>query len=495
MAGNAVGIGNLLRFPAEAAKFGGGAFIIPYLCALLLLGVPLMWAEWGIGRMGGAQGHGTTPGMFRLLWPRRAAGYVGSLGLVVPFCILVFYAVVASWCLGYSLHAFGQTFGAFETSGDMLGFFKDYTGGSRQWIAYGLFAFTIALNLVVSARGVRRGIETFVKLLMPMLFLLAIVLVVRVLTLDFAGAKLPYKAIDGLGFLWNPEFSQLKSPEIWIRAAGQVFFTLSLGSGCIHCYASYLRRNDDVTLSGLSTASINEFAEVIVGGTIAIPLAFAFFGLGQMQAIAQEADFDFALGFLSMPVAFNHLPVGALLCGLWFLLLFFAAATSTIALAQPVIAFLKDEVGLRSGTASVGTWLAVFVCGHMVIFGKSVIAELNFWAATMGMVVFCFAESIIWGWIYGAKNGLQELNRGAMLKLPRFMTFVYRFVTPTYILVILVAWLVIDAPGQFWLKDMPADEQAWRWGARAFIVVVLIVACVLTRRFLKMRPVREEPSS
>ena len=168
---------------------------------------------------------------------------------------------------------------------------------------------TIALNFFFLYKGISKGIEVLAKYGMPLLFIFGIILVVRVLTLGTPDPSAPELNIStGLGFIWNPDFSRLGSATVWLVAAGQIFFTLSLGQGIINTYASYVREKQDITLNGITTASTNEFAEVILGGTIAIPAAVIFFGAAETQAIAQGGAFN--LGFQALPVIFQKIPLG-----------------------------------------------------------------------------------------------------------------------------------------------------------------------------------------
>lgn len=204
-----------------------------------------------------------------------------------------------------------------ETRETMTGFLSSYQGITKSetftslWPAYILMLVTFALNFAILYKGISKGIERLAKIALPLLFLFAIILAIRIITLGTPDPAFPENTVaNGFAFIWNPDFSALGNPNIWLAAAGQIFFTLSLGMGTIHAYASYLKPDEDIVLSGLSTAFTNEFAEVILGGSIAIPVAVAFFGLDATKQIAQGGAFN--LGFVSMPIIFgsNHFPLG-----------------------------------------------------------------------------------------------------------------------------------------------------------------------------------------
>ncbi len=246
MAGNAVGLGNFLRFPRQAALNGGGAFMVPYFVALLLLGIPLMWVEWAIGRLGGRHGHGSTPGMFALLWRHPAAKDLGALGVAIPLLLVMYYTYVEAWTLAFAGLSAARHFWGVDTFEGMTRYLADFQGaavgsGDRfdgLAVALPAFVLTLALNVWVLPRGVVRGIERLAKVALPALFLFAAVLVVRVVTLPAAAGGA--SVLDGLAFVWNPDLTRLAEPAVWLAAAGQIFFTLSVGTGSIHTYASYL---------------------------------------------------------------------------------------------------------------------------------------------------------------------------------------------------------------------------------------------------------------
>lgn len=262
-----------------------------------------------------------------------------------------------------------------ETRETMTGFLSSYQGITKSetftslWPAYILMLVTFALNFAILYKGISKGIERLAKIALPLLFLFAIILAIRIITLGTPDPAFPENTVaNGFAFIWNPDFSALGNPNIWLAAAGQIFFTLSLGMGTIHAYASYLKPDEDIVLSGLSTAFTNEFAEVILGGSIAIPVAVAFFGLDATKQIAQGGAFN--LGFVSMPIIFesNHFPLGEVFGFMWFLLLFFAGITSSVAMGQPVVAFLEDEFGMDRKKAVTTLAIGVLMAVQFVIF-------------------------------------------------------------------------------------------------------------------------------
>ena len=488
MAGNAVGLGNFLRFPVQAAQNGGGAFMIPYFVAFILLGIPLMWVEWAVGRYGGKFGHGSAPGMFDAMWSHPVSKYLGAIGLFISTTIMIYYTYIESWTLAFSFFSLTKAYFGETTFEAMSSFLKSFQGVEKNYFssilpAYGFMCVTLLINFYILYRGLSRGIEMLAKIAMPTLFLFAVVLVIRVVTL---GTPDPVNHPDwsvesGFAFIWNPDFSKLSDAKIWLAAAGQIFFTLSVGMGTLQAYASYLREKDDIALSGLSTAATNEFAEIVLGGSIAIPVAAAFFGVQTTQEIAKGGAFN--LGFVSMPIIFQKLPLGELFGFLWFFLLFFAGITSSVAMAQPLIAFLKDEFKISHGRAVSLIGLSVFIGIQFVVFylGHGFLDEMDYWAGTFGLVVFALFEVIIFAWIFGMDKGWAEITRGADIKVPKIFYYIIKYITPLYLLFIMVNWLIQDAVPTFLLKGVPSEDIPYRWGARALMLLIFVIIALMVK--------------
>ncbi|GIV20468.1 MAG: sodium:calcium symporter [Armatimonadota bacterium] len=512
MAGNAIGLGNFLRFPGQAAANGGGAFLIPYFICLLFMAIPLMWLEWTQGRYGGVRGHGTTPAMFQLMWKHPIAKYLGVLGLFIPTLILFYYSYIGSWTLGYSIKTLlGQTphvskiqlhegMSADEISQTVLDpyneFLGRYTGAADGSVFLRPEAFTLVifaavyvLTLWLMARGVSRGIEALAKIAMPLLFVLAVGLVVRVFTLGYPVSR-EYGVMDGIAFLWEPKWFVerdgrqifvLLDSKTWLAAAGQVFFSLSLGMGAIQCYASYLRQKDDVTLTGLSTTASNSFAEVVLGASIALPAASAFFGVAAAQMIATKGSFY--LGFVSMPAIFSFLPAGNILGFLWFLLLFFAALTSIVAMCQPIVAFLEDEFGLSRTRAVAAMGLLWLIGAQFAIWINGGVDVYDFWSSTFGPPLMALIEVVILMWIFGADKVWQEMHEGALLRVPRFFYYCAKYVTPFFLLAILGTWLYENVlhpllTGVLFTRPLEAAglQVGWHiWMVRGFVLLIFLV--------------------
>jgi NSS family neurotransmitter:Na+ symporter len=446
VAGSAVGLGNFLRFPGQAAQNGGGAFMLPYFISLLILGLPLAWAEWTMGRYGGTRGFNSAPGVFSVIWRNPLAKYVGAFALIIPLVIYMYYVVIEAWCLGY---AFNYLTGALTSdaqagSGKYREFFNTFVGAKEDGALLNLsqsplllfLLVTFALNFYLIYRGVTRGIETFCRYAMPLMTICALIVLIRVLTLGTPDpAKPGQSVIGGLGFMWKPQTDKLLEPKTWLAASGQIFFSMSVGFGIVINYASYLRRNDDVALSGLTASSMNEFFEVCLGGLITIPAAFIFLG----AAAGTMGTFD--LGFKALPNVFALMPLGRFFGFLWFFMLFIAAITSSVSMLQPVIAFLEEGFALkRHASAAFLGLLSALGCGFVVYFSQRLTAldTFDFWVGTMLIFILATMQAILYGWVFGIEKGDEEAHKGAHIRIPWFVQLMLKYVTPVYLVVIFI---------------------------------------------------------
>lgn len=471
--GSAVGLGNFLRFPGLAAKYDGGAFMIPYFVSLLVLGLPLAWAEWAMGRRGGAAGYHSCPGIFRALWPWKGAPYAGVFGLIVPVMIYMYYVIIESWCLGY---AWKYLIGAMDLGRDPAAYaaqFQTWTGLAADGaLFHGSVAplvclgLCVLLNFFLIHRGLSKGIELFCLWAMPVLVLCALIVLARVLTLGTPDPTRPeLNVLNGLGHMWNPRTAQtgflqaLLNAEMWMVAASQIFFSLSVGFGVVITYASYLRRSDDIALSSTTSVAGNEFCEVSLGGMITVPAAYVFLGAVGI------AGGTFALGFHTLPLVFEQMPLGRLFGFLWFFLLFLAAVTSSLSMLQPAIAFFEEGLGLNRAQA-VLLLAAITLTGtaFVLYFSKGLTAldTIDFWVGTFCIFVLAAIQCFLFAWVLGVKKGMEELDRGALLRIPSWFPFIIRYVSPLYLLAIFITWIWQKREGYI-LSLLDPDNHVVRW--------------------------------
>jgi len=512
MAGNAVGLGNFLRFPRQAALNGGGAFLIPYFCALIIMGIPLMWLEWSMGRYGGNFGHSTTAGQFDVLWKNRLAKYIGSIGISIPLLFAVYYIYIESWTLAYSFFSLTKKYFGISEMGDMNTFLQNFQGVSNNgkffntiFIALFFWIITLLLNVWIVGKGISRGIEKLAKVAIPLLLIFGFVLVIRVLTLGTPDPNYPDRSvINGLAYIWNPNFTRLRDFSVWLAAAGQIFFTLSIGTGTIQAYASYLRKEDDCVLTGLSTSATNEFVEVVLGGTIAIPISVAFFGIATTQMIARQGSFD--LGFVAMPIIFQKLPLGFLFGSMWFILLFFAGITSSVALMSPFMAFLQDKLGITRKKAARIAGVLLLMLGLPVVFflKYGYMDQYDFWIGTVLLALLALCETFVFVYAfskakvtasrvskrifeyikYGMDEGWEEMNRNADIKIPRVYYYILKFVVPLYLLVLFCGWLWQDLSSEssvILMRGIDPKHAVFQWIARLTMIGVILGMIFLVR--------------
>ena len=465
VAGSAVGLGNFLRFPGQAAQNGGGAFLLPYFISLLILGIPLCWAEWTMGRFGGQRGFYSAPGVFSAIWRHPISKYLAVFAVMIPLVVYMYYVVVEAWCLGYAFHYLkGDIADLGENPEAYSGFFSTFVGAggdgdlfssNRELLLFVLITF--AVNFFLIYRGVAKGIETFCKYAMPVMAFCAICVLIRVLTLTGQERTVS----QGLGFMWNPDADALKNPQTWIAAAGQIFFSLSVGFGVIINYSSYLTKKDDVVLSGLTASSMNEFFEVCLGGLITLPAAFIFLG-------ATAATFGtFGLGFNALPNVFAQMPFGRLFGFLWFFMLFLAAITSSLSMLQPVIAFLEEGFGLRRAGSSLFLFLMTLAGSGFVLYysaGTVAMDTFDFWVGTVFIYILAMVQAVIYGWVFGIERGEREAHVGAHLRIPRIVQYLLKFVAPVYLFILFGAFCYQNLPSRVTTPEK-ADEVSALWGA------------------------------
>lgn len=447
MAGNAVGLGNFLRFPVQAANNGGGAFIIPYIICFLLMGIPLLWIEWSSGRFGGRLGHHATPFIFQSMNKRAIWRYIGVFGIFTNIAVAAYYCYIESWTMSYVYHSVVGTFNGLNQT-EVKDFFDNYTdiNSTTTGIPYESIIFYIlclGLNTWILSRGLK-GIEKVAKVGMPLLILFGVFLAIKGITLGTSGAskEVPHaSAWEGLNFLWTPDFNSLWDFKVWLAAAGQIFFTLSLGMGTVHCYAAYVKSKDDIALNAVSAGFMNEFVEVVLGSLIVIPIAAGYLGIDWVKANA-----GFGMAFQTMPYLFEKWgDILSVMAGvMWFGLLFFAGITSSLAMGAPWMSFMQDEFNWNRKKAAWSFGFIVLIMGlPTVIFYKyGVFSEYDEWAGTVSLVVFALAESILFSWVWGVSKGWKELNSGADIKIPVIFKYIIKYITPTMLMIVFLGSLL-----------------------------------------------------
>lgn len=429
-AGSAVGLGNIWRFPYETGNHRGAAFILIYLGCILLLGLPIMIAEFLIGR----HSQANTARAYQILAPGTQWRWVGRMGVLAGFLILGYYSVVAGWTLEYIFEAVSNSF-AGKTPAEFISSFQSFS--SNPWRpALWLTLFLLATHFII-VKGVEKGIEKSSKIMMPTLFIIILILVGCSVTLPGAG--------KGIEFLLKPDFSKVDG-NVFLGAMGQAFFSLSLGMGCLCTYASYFSKNTNLTRTAFSVGIIDTFVAVLAGFII-FPAAFS---------VGIQPDAGPSLIFITLPnvfqQAFSGIPILAYIFSVMFyVLLALAALTSTISLHEVVTAYLHEEFNFTRGKAArlvtTGCILLGILCSlslgvtkEFTIFGLGMFDLFDFVTAKLMLPLGGLLISIFTGWYLDKKLVWSEITNNGTLKVPTYklIIFILKYVAPIAISVIFI---------------------------------------------------------
>lgn len=391
-AGSAVGLGNIWRFSFVTGNNGGAAFVLLYLVTIFAIGYPLLTTEIAIGRLT----QKNPVGAFKAMAPKSSWWLVGALGVLAGFIILSFYSIIAGWSLAYTFKAIG----GFKPDADFAGIFVGHI--TSVWPPIVWHAVFMALTLGIIASGVVKGIQRASEVLMPVLFVLLIILVIRGITLQGGG--------EGIAFYLKPDFSEITG-KTFLAAIGQSFFTLSLGMGALITYGSYLSKKENITDSAAWIVGLDTAVAILAGFAI-FPAVFAFgFSPGSGPGLA----------FITLPAVFASMPAGTLFGFSFFLLLSVAALTSAISLLEVVVAWLIDEKGWDRMKASMTLGGIIFLMGIPPTLGYSVLGDVSFLgmdildtydfiASDLLLPIGGLLTSLFAAYVWKSKNAIEEIN-------------------------------------------------------------------------------------
>jgi neurotransmitter:Na+ symporter, NSS family len=426
-AGSAVGLGNIWRFPYVVGTNGGAAFVIVYLVIILLIGYPMMITEMTLGR----KTHRNAIGAFLALAPGSPWWITGALGVLAGFVILSFYSVVAGWAMSY---VFKTLSGALTSDADFVGVFVGHITNPLAPIMWHAIFMLITLGII--AAGVVKGIERTVKILMPALFVMLIMLVLRALTLEGAG--------EGVAFYLTPDFSELTAQSI-LSAVGQSFFTLSLGMGCMITYGSYLSDKDEIADNAAWVVGLDTAVALLAGFAI-FPAVFA---LGFDPAVGA------GLAFMTLPAVFAAMPGGVLFGAIFFLLLTVAALTSAISLLEVVVAWLVDEKGMDRKKASISMGILIFLVGvpaslslaevQFQFFGMPLFDVLDLFQERLLLPLGGLLTAVFAGHVYTAKKTREDANIVAgKIHVGGWYDVLIKYLVPLAIIIVMIfGWIDI----------------------------------------------------
>lgn len=449
--GSSVGLGNFWRFPFTAGENGGAAFIIIYLLCVLLFGLPVLMAEYALGRKSGQSaisGVGSLAADNKKNSSWVAMGWIGSLA---AFFILTFYVVISGWILAFIPQAFGGTFSGFADEAARLtaearaldpnapevtigavsgGNFGD-TIGNRFNMLLALFAFIVA-NVFIVSRGVKGGIERAATILMPAFFVLLIGIVVFALIVG-DGAK-------AASFLLSPDFSKVGFGT-FLAAIGQAFFSIGVGSCLMITYGSYLSRDTSIPQSSVIVAGADTMVAIIAGFAI-FPLVFAF---------GADVAAGPGLFFVSLPMAFAQMPMGELIGGAFFTLALFAALTSSISLMEVGVSWLEEREGVTRTGASIGVGFVLFMIGAGYIYSSDYIDFADFVTGQLMLPIGGILVCVFAGWVLSRESMESEIGTGQVMDMWRFAC---RYIVPPVVTFILIFGTLDTAQNNGWI-DLP----------------------------------------
>ena len=428
MAGSAVGLGNLWRFPYLVGENGGAAFIIVYIILCFLICLPIFISEFIIGRRSQKNAFAT----FRDLSGGSAWRWVGLFTIIVPMIVLSYYCVIGGWSIEYLLKSLTFSFGG-ESQGALSTMFTGFV--TSAWGPLAAHAgFLLATTMIVVV-GIKDGIEKFSKIMMPLLFVM--VLSIAVYSLMLPGAK------EGVKYLFYPDFSKLTGKSV-AAALGQAFFSLSLGFGTIMTYASYVSKKENIMFQSAATA-ISDLMFAIIAGTAIMPAVFAF-GINPQAGPG--------LVFETLPFVFGQMPAGGLIAILFFVALLVAALTSSISMLEVAVAYLVEEKKFsRLGACAllfVICWVIGAVCSlsfgplsHIQIRGGNIFDFLDSLSSNVLMTLGSLFTVIFVGWRLKKTDVYDEFTNGGTLsrnsKIFGVLWFLIRYIAPVAIIAIFIS--------------------------------------------------------
>lgn len=436
--GSAVGLGNIWRFPAEAQAGGGAAFLLVYILCVCLLGIPVMVAEFSLGRAGGTDAIGA---FTRINRRHKPWAMIGGLSVLTSFLICIFYMVVTGWTFEYLVESLtGNLYSAPEGVAENSAFFSrkmsEYVQSDLNPLFFTLVV--VGLNLLILLGGVTKGIERLSNLLMPLLFVLLLAFCIVTLSLPGADA--------GLEFFLKPDFSKI-TPMVWLKALGQAFFSLSLGMGILVTYASYYPPQTRLVRTAV-TVSLLDLLVAVMMGIIIFPAVTAYGLTGHEMA-------GTTLVFVTLPEVFANMPGGRVWSTLFFTLLSIAALTSTVSISEVTIRCLQDRLKLSRTSACLRLMIPMFllsgICSlsfgplrELTVAGRNMFNLLDFLTAEILLPVSAIGICIYMGWV-APRNLLkaQMTNCGTDRSLLfRPTLFIIRYLAPILILLVLISpWL------------------------------------------------------
>lgn len=430
--GSAVGLGTVWRFPYEVQNNGGSIFLVTYLVCVLLMGIPVMLAEFSLGRGSGSD----SVGAFRRLTPGKPWWIIGATAVLASYLILIYYMVVAGWTLEYLwMSITNQLYAGIDTAPNRTAVFSSIMNESLStgWRPAFWTSVMILLNILVLLRGVKKGIERMANTLMPLLFVILVVFCCVALSLP--------NAMEGVDFFLRPDFSKM-NPQVLISAVGQAFFSLSLGMGILITYSSYYPKTTKLARTSVTVSGL-VFLVAVLMGLIIFPAVKSFGITSDTQGVT--------LIFVTLPEIFTQMPATQLWSILFFFLLVVAALTSTVSVAEVTIAFLAAKFQMHRKKACYVTLVPLFllssICAmslgplsHLQILGKTIFDALDYLTSNIMLPVVAIFVCIYVGHVLPKSFLRDEMtNHGTMRSavMPAIL-FIIRYIAPLLITAVLI---------------------------------------------------------
>lgn len=472
--GSAIGLGNIWRFPYMAYENGGGAFFIPYLFAMISAGIPFMIMEFSLGH----KLRGAAPKVFAKLGQNYGLRleWLGWFQVFIAAIIAIYYVAIIGWAISFLGFSFTQSWGA-DTNAF---FFKEYLQlGDNSPTNLGQFQLHIAIPMAIAwsitslaiFSGVKGGIERASKIMMPLLFIMVLTLIGRIIMLP--------GALEGLNYLFEPDFSKIFDAKVWSAAYGQIFFTLSVGFAIMLAYSSYLPQKSDISNNAFMTVLINCGFSILSG--IMIFAVLGYMAQEQGKELTEVVSSGVGLAFVTIPAAINLLPVPYIFGPLFFLALVVAGLSSHISIIEAVTSAVMDKLNLARKKAT------LLVCGTGFIAsmafatngGLLLLDLVDYFINNVALLFSCFVELIILAWLFKIADIRDYANRLSEFTVGRWFDLCLRFISPAMLAIIIVKNLINTITQGY--GGYPIEDQLiLGWGLIAAMLIISLTINLLS---------------
>lgn len=477
--GSAIGLGNIWRFPYMAYENGGGAFLIPYLFAMITAGIPFMILEFSMGQ----KNRGSAP--ITLSRINAKFEWLGWFQIGVAATIAVYYVAVIGWAISYFGMAFTQEWGT-DTNAF---FFSEYLGlgdnsptnlGGMQWGIAGAMLIAWAITYAAIAGGVKSGIERAAKVMMPVLFIMVILLIGRMILLP--------GALDGVNYLFEPNFDKIWDFDVWAAAYGQIFFTLSLGFAIMLAYSSYLPEKSDINNNAFMTVMINCGFSILAG--VMIFSVLGYMAAEQGKEVTEVVTAGVGLAFVTLPAAINLLPAPYILGPLFFLALVVAGLSSQISIIEAVVSAIIDKLNWsRKKAATIVCGIGLVISMAFATDGGLLLLDLvDHFVNNVGILTSCLIELVLMAWLVKLADIREYVNKVSDFSVGIWFEICLRFISPLFLAFIVYKkfeTLILEGYGGY----AEFELMTLGWGLIALLVVIGVIVNLVSK---PQKPVEAE---